>query len=116
MKQVKSALRPTGIPTFAGAWMPTDEQPKPPKQYLVYTTMTYESEHWDDAPRCFRVYVYLNLWSTTDPTVSVAAVRGAMRKAGFGMLEESHTYDPGAKQTLVSWTWVFQWIFPEEGI
>jgi hypothetical protein len=108
------ALRPTGIPAYAGAWTPTEAQPQPPEQYLVYTTMTHEAEHWDDAPRCFRVYVYLNLWSAKSPTVSAAAVRGAMGNAGFGMLEESYSYNAEAKQTLVSWTWVLQWRFPLE--
>ena len=46
----------------------TAENTTPPQQYLVYTTQTYEDEHWDDANRRYRVYVYLNLWGTVDPT------------------------------------------------
>ena len=51
MKRVQDALRPTGIPAFAGAWKATAENPTVPDQYLVYTTQTYETEHWDDALR-----------------------------------------------------------------
>ena len=58
MKRVQNALRNIGIPVFAGAWKATAENTTPPHQYLVYTTQTYEDEHWDDANRRYRVYVY----------------------------------------------------------
>ena len=67
MKRVQEALQPTGIPAFAGAWKSTVAYPVTPEQYLVYTTMITEDEHWDDAARRYRVHVYLNLWSKTDP-------------------------------------------------
>ena len=108
MKIVQNALQPTGIPAFAGAWKSTPAQPTAPDQYLVYTTMTREDEHWDDEFRRYRVYVYLNLWSANDPTAAIASVRAAMRQAGFAMLEESDSYNPDARQTLVAWTWVIR--------
>ena len=108
MKIVQDALRPTGIPAFAGAWKSTPMQPTAPEQYLVYTTMTREDEHWDDEFRRYRVYVYLNLWSVNDPTAATATVRAAMRQAGFALLEESDSYNPDARQTLVAWTWVIR--------
>ena len=61
MKRVQDALSSLGIPVFAGAWKATAEGVTPPPQYLVYTTQTYEDEHWDDANRRYRVYIYLNL-------------------------------------------------------
>ncbi|NLV85439.1 MAG: hypothetical protein GXY60_12820 [Spirochaetales bacterium] len=112
MKIVQDALRPTGIPAFAGAWRPTATQPTAPEQYLVYTTMTREDEHWDDAFQRYRVYVYLNLWSANDPTTAISTVRAAMRQAGFAMLEESDSYSAEARQALVAWTWVF-WSEPD---
>lgn len=108
MKIVQDALRPIGIPAFAGAWKPTAAQPTALDQYLVYTTMTREDEHWDDAFRRYRVYVYLNLWSAHDPTVAIASVRAAMRQAGFALLEESDSYNADARQTLVAWTWIIR--------
>ena len=89
MKRVQDALRPTGIPAFAGAWKATAENPTVPDQYLVYTTQTYETEHWDDALRRYEVYVYLNLWCAGDPTDAIRRVRAAMRGAGFAMREEA---------------------------
>lgn len=108
MKRVQNALIPTGILAFPGAWKPTAAQPITPTQYLVYTTMTLEDEHWDDALRRCRVYVYLNLWSDSDPTDAIRAVRAALRAAGFAMVEEDERISPDAeaRQYLVSWTWV----------
>ncbi|MGJ4851313.1 hypothetical protein ACH6CV_13800 [Bacillota bacterium Meth-B3] len=108
MKKVQDALKPTGIPAFPGAWKPTASQPTAPAQYIVYTTMTTEDEHWDDGPRRYRTYVYLNLWSDPDPTDAILSVRAAMRAAGYAMIEENERVSPDeeARQYLVSWTWV----------
>ncbi len=108
MKIGQDALRPTGIPAFAGAWKPTAAQPTAPDQYLVYTTMIREDEHWDDEFRRYRAYVYLNLWSDSDPTDAIQTVRAAMRRACFALLEESDSYNAEARQTLVAWTWVIR--------
>ena len=56
MKRVQDALSSLGIPVFAGVWKATADGVTPPLQYLVYTTQTYEDEHWDDANRRYRVY------------------------------------------------------------
>ena len=106
MKRVQNALSSLGIPVFAGAWKATAENAASPQQYLVYTTQTYEDEHWDDINRCYRVYVYLNLWSTVDPTETIHLVRAAMRKAGFAFSDEAVSYNDDTRQTLVAWTWV----------
>lgn len=106
MRQVQEALRPTGIPAFAGAWQSTVQHPTAPEQYLVYTTMHTEDEHWDDTPRRYRVYVYLNLWSAGDPTDAVRRIRAVMRQAGFALSDETDSYNDDTRQTLVAWTWV----------
>ena len=102
MKRVQAALRSVGIPVFAGAWKATAENATPPRQYLVYATQTYE----DDANRRYRVYIYLNLWSTVDPNEAIRLVRAAMRKAGFAFSDEAVSYNDDTRQTLVAWTWV----------
>ena len=109
MKQVQDALKTTGIPTFPNAWKPTAVQPTAPAQYMVYTTMTTEDEHWDDGFRRYRVYVYLNLWSEPDPTEAILEVRAALRAGGFALIDERIQASPDeeANQYLVSWTWVF---------
>jgi hypothetical protein len=115
MKRVQDALNPTGIPAFPGAWKPTAAQPTAPAQYLIYTTMTTEDEHWDDALRRYRVYVYLNLWSDPDPTEAIRTVRAALHAAGLAMVEEDERASPDEEscQYLVAWTWVL-WMETEE--
>ena len=115
MKIVQDALRGISILAFPNAWKPTAAQPTAPAQYVVYTTMTTEDEHWDDDLRRYRVYVYLNLWSEPDPTAAILAVRAALRAAGFALIDERVQASPDeeANQYLVSWTWVL-WMDSEE--
>lgn len=108
MREVQEALSVTGIPTYALKWRVTAEHPEPPDPYLVYTTRMYESEHWDDTPIRYTVFVYLNMWTKQDPTDLAAEVRAAMRNGGFVMEAESTTYDDSTDQTLVAWTWQLQ--------
>ena len=108
MKEVQNALRATGIPAFALAWRSTAEYPTAPEQYIVYTTMTTESEHWDDDFRQTQVYVYMNLWSREDPTAAAASVRVAMRAAGFSFVEESDSFEEKTEYFCISSTWLLR--------
>ena len=104
MKEVQRALANIGIPVYElvlGATAP------PPTQYIVYTTMTTEDEHWDDTLLRYKVYVYLNLWSKSDPTEMTLTVRNAMRSGGFEMVEESDSFEDETEMYLISSTWVF---------
>ena len=111
MKQVQEALKGIDIPVFVGVWRATSSNPNPPEQYVVYSTTTSEVAHEDDVPSLYRTYVYLNLWSDTDPTEMRYAIRKAMYAAGFGMVEESDkgynqpSYDTSTRQYTVQWTW-----------
>ena len=111
MRQVQQALRDTGIPVYAGVWRASSANQNPPPQYCVYSTATVEAEHEDDHPSRYRTYVYLNLWSETDPTEARYAIRNAMYAAGFGMVEESDkgynqpAYDTATREYTVQWTW-----------
>lgn len=111
MKKVQTALAGIGIPVYAGVWRASTANQNPPPQYAVYSTTTTEAAHEDDAPSRFRTYVYLNLWSDSDPTDTRKAIRSAMYEAGFGMVEESDrgynmpAYDAATKQYTVQWTW-----------
>jgi hypothetical protein len=111
MKQVQQALKDIGIPVIAGVWRASGANQNPPPQYCVYSTTTVEAEHEDDHPSRYRTYVYLNLWSETDPTEMRYAIRNAMYAAGFGMVEESDkgynqpAYDTATREYTVQWTW-----------
>ena len=108
MKEVQDALRTTGIPTFALAWRRAATYPTAPDQYIVYTTMTTESEHWDDTLCRYQIYVYLNLWSKDDPTDAIQSVRSAMRSGGFAHVEESDSFEEETEYFCISSTWLYR--------
>ena len=103
MKQVQQALKDIGIPVIAGVWRASGANQNPPPQYCVYSTTTVEAEHEDDHPSRYRTYVYLNLWSETDPTEMRYAIRNAMYAAGFG----SSNYSLAAVVSLVAFCLTF---------
>ena len=114
MKQVQEALQDIGIPVMAGVWRPTSTGQNPPVQYAVYSTTTTESSFQDDYVSSTRTYVYLNLWSDTDPTDMADLIREAMYAYGFTMVEESDkgynqpAYDTATRQYTVQWTWCWR--------
>ena len=113
MRQVQEALAHIGIPVFAGVWRATSADQNPPVQYVVYSSTTTEASHQDDHVTSFRTYVYMNLWSDTDPTDTADTIREAMYRYGFSILEESDkgynqpAYDTATRQYTVQWTWVY---------
>ena len=114
MKQVQEALVNIGIPVLAGIWRATSPDQNPPVQYVVYSSTTTENSHQDDHVTSFRTYVYMNLWSDTDPTDTADMIRTLMYTYGFYMIEESDkgynqpAYDAATRQFTVQWTWVWR--------
>ncbi len=114
MKAVQDALAVTGMPVYAAIWKPSAEHRQPPDQYLVYSTMMVEDAHYDDQPVSYKTFVYLNLWSTVDPTDAILAVRRAMRSAGFAMEEQTDkgsnhpSYNVDSNLFNMAWTWVYR--------
>ena len=112
MKQVQTALADIGIPVYAGVWRATSQNQNPPEQYVVYSTTTTEADHMDDHASFFKTFVYMNLWSDTDPTSMADRIRQSMYDAGFGMLEQSDkgynqpSYDTATRQYAMQWTWM----------
>ena len=111
MIAVQLALADIGIPVLAGVWRATSSSQNPPPQYVVYSTTKTEDAFHDDKVTSYRTYVYMNLWSDTDPTEMADRIRQAMYAAGFSMVEESDkgynqpAYDTATKQYAVQWTW-----------
>ena len=107
MRQVQQALRDIGIPVYAGVWRATSPDQNPPIQYVVYSSTTTESSHYDDHVTSFRTYVYMNLWSDVDPTDTAEVIRQAMYSYGFSILEESDkgynqpAYDTATRQYTI---------------
>jgi len=111
MRQVQNALADIGIPVLAGVWRATTPNQNPPPQYVVYSTTRTEDAYHDDAVISYRAYVYMNLWSDTDPTEMADRIRQAMYASDFWMVEESDrgynmpAYDTATKQYSIQWTW-----------
>lgn len=111
VQQALSSLMPD-IPVVAGVWRTTSADPNPPEQYIVYSTTTSEDSSADDGITGYKTFVYLNLWSDTDPLATAKRVNELMYAAGFGMLEMSDkgynqpAYDTATRQYTVQWTWV----------
>lgn len=114
MKQVQEALANLSIPVMAGVWRATSPSQNPPEQYVVYSTTTAESAYMDDFVCATRTYVYMNLWSDCDPTETADAIREAMYRYGFSLVEESDkgynqpAYDTATRQFTVQWTWCYR--------
>lgn len=114
MRAVQDALRNI-ISVSQDVYRPGDAAQDAAGQFAVYVTSTTEDEHWDDEARSLKTFVYMNLWSRTDPTEKAKEIRRAMKAAGFSMAEESTgstkgeaNYAEGCKYFCVSWTWVYR--------
>jgi len=113
MREVQEALKDIGIPVLAGVWRATSPDQNPPSQYVVYSSTTTESNHADDRVTGYRTFVYLDLWSKTDPTEMRMKIRKAMYAYGFAIREESDKgynqpqYDTFTHQYSIQWTWVW---------
>ena len=113
MKRVQKALSAIGIPVMAGVWRSDSITQTSPEQYVIYSTTMSEYAHEDDAASCRRTFVYMNLWSNTDPTDMADTIRQAMYDADFYLVEETDrgynqpAYDPATRTYTVQWTWVY---------
>ena len=113
VQEALSALIATGVPVMAGIWRATSADQSPPVQYVVYSSTTKEDAHNDDHVKGTKTFVYMNLWSDTDPTETADTIRRLMYAAGFFMIEESDkgynqpAYDAPTRQYTVQWTWVW---------
>ena len=117
MKRVQQALAAIGIPVMAGVWRSDSITQSSPEQYVVYSTTMSEYAHEDDAASCRRTFVYMNLWSNTDPTEMADTIRQAMYAADFYLVEETDrgynqpAYDTATRTYTVFWTWVCYFAF-----
>lgn len=105
MQRVQQALNGIGIPVQFGVFK-NDTKAPIPDSFIVYTTMRVESEHSDDAPSEYKVYVYLNLYTKNDSETLVKQIRAAMRENGFALSSELTSWDGVTDQMLTAFTWI----------
>jgi hypothetical protein len=96
-----SALTGT-VPTAFGAYLGT-----PPDQFCVFTIMSTPEAAADDVENERMHYVYLELYSTSNPIAKKTAIHTAMKAAGFMFNEERGYYDQATKTSQFSMTWTY---------
>ena len=113
MNLIQWALRDIGIPVSRGIARPADGTQKIPPQYVVYSMTTNEVSHSDDMCTSYKTFVYMNLWSESDPSGMAAAVRKCMYAAGFAIQEESDkgynqpSYNTASNLFNIEWVWTY---------
>ena len=105
---IQSVLAGTGIPTYAGAWIPANDGDMPPAQYIVHNYARAPDASAGDEVIEIATYAYANLYSGTSPTAAIALIRAAAEAAGWGTVDERSSYDRENNCYMTSWTFVAQ--------
>lgn len=114
MKAVQTALADIGIRVMAAAWMPDANDKKAPDQYVTYSHTAHDIGYQDDLPTEKKTYVYLNLWSLSDPTEMAKKIRNAMYANGFVMIDEGdmgyrqNDWNELTRRYSIQWTWLLR--------
>lgn len=81
---IVTALGSCGAPVY---WLKWSGDSSPPAAYITFQTMNTGDAYADDALDERVHFVYLDIFSETDPYTIMAAVRSAMTTAGFTEIE-----------------------------
>ena len=82
--KIVTALSSVGAPAY---WMKWAGDTNPPATYITFQTVNRPDLSADDALHEREHFVYLDVFSETDPYSVVSDVRTAMEGAGFGEVE-----------------------------
>jgi hypothetical protein len=82
--KIVTALSGVGAPAY---WMKWAGDTNPPATYITFQTVNRPDFSADDALHEREHFVYLDVFSETDPYTVVDSVRTAMEGAGFGEVE-----------------------------
>ena len=94
--KIVTALSGAGAPVY---WMKWAGDTNPPATYITFQTVNRPDLSADDALHEREHFVYLDVFSETDPDSVASAVRTAMEGAGFGEVEMR---DVGQASNMVS--------------
>lgn len=89
---VKTALASVGCPVY---WLAWTGQGNPPAKYITFSTRESDAMFANDQATELRQTVYVEIWSTQDPADVYAAVKAAMKIAGFALIDSPEFYDNG---------------------
>ncbi|MDI9519874.1 MAG: DUF3168 domain-containing protein, partial [Bacillota bacterium] len=96
-----------GAPAY---WMKWAGDTNPPATYITFQTVNRPDLSADDALHEREHFVYLDVFSETDPYAVANAVRTAMEGAGFYEIEMRDVSDLGDKSNYfhISFTWQYK--------
>ena len=77
---VVSTLKDISVPVY---WIKWSGDTEPPKEYITFQTLNRPNNYADDIYHTRKHYVYLDLFSETDPYSHKATINKAMEEAGF---------------------------------
>jgi len=90
---IVTALASCGCPVY---WVKWRGGSIPPAAYIVFQTACKESSHADDEVAEREYFVYLNIYSETDPYTIAVTVSALMKTAGF----EEMGWDDVGQETM----------------
>lgn len=93
---VTTALASLSVPVY---WVKWRGQGSPPSTYITFQSVNRLSFHTDDEADEREHYVYLDVFSETDPYATAESVRANMKAAGF---EEVDMRDVGQETMSVT--------------
>lgn len=107
---IVSALEPIDAPVY---WIKWAGDTNPPAKYFTFQTVSSPVTYADDKHHARQHYVYLDLFSETDPYAHVSEVREAMEGAGFVEVEFRDVGQETMSVTElvdyhISWTWSYR--------
>jgi len=78
--KIVTALSELGVPVY---WIKWSGDTNPPDTYITFQTVNRPRDYADDRYTARSYYVYLDLFSETDPYPHIGSIRGALEGAGF---------------------------------
>lgn len=107
---IVSALKPIDAPVY---WIKWAGDTNPPAKYFTFQTVSSPVTYADDKHHARQHYVYLDLFSETDPYAHVSKVREAMEGAGFVEVDFGDVGQETMSVTEladyhISWTWSYR--------
>ncbi len=108
--KIMAALQPLGIQAY---WIKWSGDTNPPATYITFQTVNRPRDYADDRYTARSHYVYLDLFSSTDPYPHVQPIREAMETAGFYEVECRDVGQTTMSVTElvdyhIAWTWAYR--------
>lgn len=100
---LKTTLASVGATAY---WVKWSGQGTPPSTYITYTIRERDALFASDFATEMTQSVYVEIWSDGDPATVYAAVKSAMKAAGFALVESVDIFEPEGYHISMSYNFV----------